>query len=38
MKIEKIDLYQRENMRIGEIVSGGEYRMDEQFQYGQFWS
>ena len=28
MKIEKIHLYQRANMRIGGIASSAEYRMD----------
>ena len=36
-KIQKIDLYQQANMRIGEIVSSAEYRMDEPFQNCQFW-
>ena len=31
MKIEKIDLYQRANMRTGKIVSSEEYLMNEQF-------
>ena len=29
MKIEKIDLYHRANMRIGKIASSAEYRMDK---------
>ena len=29
IKIEKIDLYQRENMKIGEIVSSAENRILE---------
>ena len=32
MKIEKVDLYQRANMRIGKISSNTEYRIEEQFQ------
>ena len=32
IKIEKIDLYRRANMRIGKIASSAEYRMDEKFQ------
>ena len=36
MKIEKIDLYQTANMRIGKMASSAEYRMEEQFQNYQF--
>ena len=36
IKIEKIDLYQRANMRIDKIASSAEYRMDEQFENCQF--
>ena len=36
MKIEKIDFYQKANMRIGKIASNAEYRMDKQFQSCQF--
>ena len=32
-----LDLYQRENMRNGEIASNAEYRMDKQFQNCQFF-
>ena len=32
IKIEKIYLYQRENMRIGKTASSAEYRNDDQFQ------
>ena len=36
MEIEKINfeinLYQRANMKIGQIASGAEYRMDKPFQ------
>ena len=32
IKIEKIDLYERADMRIGKIASSAEYQMDEQFQ------
>ena len=32
MKIEKIKLCQRASMRFGEIASGAEYRIDEQFK------
>ena len=28
----KSDLYQKASIRIGEIASGAEYRMDENFQ------
>ena len=37
-KIQKIDSYQRTNMRISKIANSAEYRMDEQFQGWQFWS
>ena len=36
IKIEKISLCQMANMRIGEIASSVEYRMDEQFENCQF--
>ena len=36
IQIEKIDLYQKENIRIGEIAGSAEYTMDEQFQNCQF--
>ena len=29
MKIEKIDVYERKNMKIGKISSNAEYGMDE---------
>ena len=32
IKIEKINLYQMKNMRIGKIASSTEYQMDEKFQ------
>ena len=32
IKVEKINLYQKTNMRISEIASSAEYQMDEQFQ------
>ena len=31
-----IDLYQGANLKIDKIASSAEYRMDEQFQNGQF--
>ena len=34
--MEKIDLYQRKNIRIGTIASSAEYRMEEQKQNCQF--
>ena len=37
MKIEKIDLCEGASMRIGEIESSSEYRVDEQLQNCQFW-
>ena len=38
IKIEKIDLYERENIiRIDGIASSAEYRMKEQFQNFQFF-
>ena len=33
---EKINLWQRANMRIGKMASSAEYRMDKQFQNFQF--
>ena len=32
IKIEKTDLYQTANIRIGKIASSAKYRMDDQFQ------
>ena len=37
IKIEKIDLYQRTNMRIDKISSSAEHLMNEQFQNCHFW-
>ena len=38
IKIEKIDLYQRANMKIDKIASSAKCRIDEQFQNCQFFS
>ena len=38
IKIEKIDFYQKVNMRIDKIASSAKYRMNEKFQNCQFFS
>ena len=38
IKIEKIDLFQRTNMKIGKIVSSVKYRMDKNSETANFLS